>query len=204
MRDIHGISGVRRTTTTLRRSAHGPRERSGHLGVDPCSFPSFRAMKPASSRSSMPLVSAPGPNRPKGTKALGRVRPGRATYSLDPVLRAVSCEVRGRSDYLDPPFGTSPPRSGGSPRAVSPTSSKSPFRLNTQRIALPCGEGLCAPQPIAGSGSVRSHLPWTGIEGFRGTGLRRPATHGAPIGPHHRLSRRLVRRPGRSTFREGP
>ena len=99
MRDFHGISGVRRTTTTLRRFAHGPRERSSHLGVDPCSFPSFRAMKSASSRSSMPLVSAPGPNRPKGTKALGRVRPGRATYSLDPVLTqsyaplAVKCAV---------------------------------------------------------------------------------------------------------------
>jgi hypothetical protein len=191
MRDIHGISGVRRTTTTLRRSAHGPREHSGHLGVDPCSFPSFRAMKSASSRSSMPLVSAPGPDRPKGTKALGRVRPGRATYSLDPVLRAGSCEVRGRSDYLDPPFGTSPPRSGGSPRRYQRRWSKSPFRLG-------------APEPTAGSGSARPHLPWTGIEGCRGTGLRPPAIHGAPIGPHHRLSRRLVRRPGRSTFREGP
>jgi hypothetical protein len=121
MWDIHGISGVRRTTTTLRRSAHGPREHSGHLGVDPCSFPSFRAMKSASSRSSMPLVSAPGPNRPKGTKALGRVRPGRATYSLDPVLRAVGCEVRGRSDYLDPPFGNESSKIWRKSSAVSAT-----------------------------------------------------------------------------------
>jgi hypothetical protein len=95
MRDIHGISGVRRTTTTLRRSAHGPREHSGHLGVDPCSFPSFRAMKSASSRSSMPLVSALGPDRPKGTKPLGAFVPvGRRTVltqSYAPL--AVKCAV---------------------------------------------------------------------------------------------------------------
>jgi hypothetical protein len=191
MRDIHGISGVRRTTTTLRRSTHGPREHSGHLGVDPCSFPSFRAMKSASSRSSMPLVSAPGPNGRKGRKLLGAFvlveRRTVLTQSYAPL--AVKCAV-------DPI--TSIHRServlqdlaevlGGIRRRWS----KSPSRLG-------------APEPNAGSGSARPHLPWTGIEGCRGTGLRPPTIHGAPIGPHHRLSRRLVRRPGRSTFREGP
>jgi hypothetical protein len=173
MRDIHGISGVRRTTTTLRRSAHGPREHSGHLGVDPCSFPSFRAMKSASSRSSMSLVSAPCPDRPKGTKGLGRVRPGRATYSLDPVLRAGSCEVRGRSDYLDPPFGTSPPRSGGSPRRYQRRWSKSPFRLGARSLLL----DLDLPARISRGLELRAvaervcaHRPYTELQSVRTTG----------------------------------
>jgi hypothetical protein len=54
MRNIHGIIGARRTTTTLRRSALGPRERSGHLASIRALSASSRAMKSASSLSSVP------------------------------------------------------------------------------------------------------------------------------------------------------